>query len=168
MNILSAQIFTRKDGIALDTFFVHDAKTGNLAGAEQRDKFEKVLHDSLTGEELDFHALIAKQKVLRPVYQAYAGDRIPTRIYFDNEASETRTLVEVETEDRIGLLYAISQTLSELALDISAARISTEKGAAIDSFYVREEDGSKVLAAERRLAIERRLRHAIHSLDTRA
>ena len=96
---------------------------------------------------------------------AYAGERIPTRIHFDNEASETRTLLEIETEDRIGLLYAISQKLSELDLDISAARISTEKGAAIDSFYVREEDESKVLAPERHHSIERRLRHAIHALD---
>ena len=97
----------------------------------------------------------------------YAGERIPTRFHFDNEVSETRTLVEIETEDRIGLLYAISQTLSELALDISAAKISTEKGAAIDSFYVREADGSKVLAKERHHSIERRLRHAIHALDSR-
>src|SRR5438128_952943 len=167
LNILSAQIFTRNDGIALDTFFVHDAKTGALARAEQRHKFEKVLAQALTGEEVDFLALIAKQKVARPVYQAYAGERIPTRFHFDNEVSETRTLVEIETEDRIGLLYAISQTLSELALDISAAKISTEKGAAIDSFYVREADGSKVLAKERHHSIERRLRHAIHALDSR-
>ena len=165
LNILSAQIFTRIDGIVLDTFFIQDAKTGNLAGAEQREKFEKTLIKSLTGEEVDFPALIAKQKVSRPVYQAYAGERIPTRIYFDNEASESRTLLEIETEDRIGLLYAISQKLSELALDISAARISTEKGAAIDSFYVREQDGNKVVAPERHHSIERRLRQAIHALD---
>jgi len=166
LNILTAQIFTRMDGIVLDTFFVHDAKTGNLAGADQRDKFGKVLNKSLTGDEVDFSALIAKQKVSRPIYQAYAGERIPTRIHFDNEASETRTLLEIETEDRIGLLYVISQKLSELDLDISAAKISTEKGAAIDSFYVREEDGSQVLAPERHHSIERRLRHAIHALDT--
>ena len=114
---------------------------------------------------MDFQAQIAKQKITRPVYQAYAGERMPTRIHFDNEASETRTLLEIETEDRIGLLYAISQTLSELDLDISAARISTEKGAAIDTLYVRELDGSKVVAAERQHAIERRLRQAIQALD---
>ena len=42
LNILSAQIFTRTDGIVLDTFFVTDAMTGNLAGREQRDEFEKI------------------------------------------------------------------------------------------------------------------------------
>ena len=57
------------------------------------------------------------------------------------------------------------QTLSELDLDISAARINTEKGAAIDSFYVRELDGGKILSPERHRAIERKLRQAIHSLD---
>jgi len=164
LNILSAQVFTRKDDIVLDTFFVQDARTGNLAGAEQRDKFESVLHKALTGDEVDFEALIAKQKNTRQMYQAYAGERIPTRVRFDNEASETRTLVEIETEDRIGLLYAISQTLSELALDVSAAKICTEKGAAIDSFYARELDGSKLLAPERQHGIERRLRQAINEL----
>jgi [protein-PII] uridylyltransferase len=151
----------------LDTFFVHDARSGNLAGAEQRDKFEKVINQALTGEEVDFPALIAKQKIARPVYQAYAGEQIPTRIYFDNEASETRTLLEIETEDRIGLLYAMSQKLSELTLDVAAAKISTEKGAAIDSFYVREMDGSKVISPERHHSIERRLRQAIHALDAK-
>ena len=43
-------------------------------------------------------------------------------------------VIDVETEDRVGLLYALSQTLSELRIDISVAKISTEKGAAMDSF----------------------------------
>jgi len=167
LNILTAQIFTRTDDIVLDTFFVNDAKTGSLAGPEQRDKFESVLNKALIGGDMDFHALIAKQKITRPIYQAYAGERIATRIHFDNEVSELRTLLEIETEDRIGLLYTISQTLSEVELDISAAKICTEKGAAIDSFYVREMDGGKIVAPERQRAIERKLRHAIHELDAR-
>jgi [protein-PII] uridylyltransferase len=167
LNILGAQIFTRSDGIVLDTFFVNDARTGGLAGADQRDEFERVINRALTGEEIDFHALIARKGVARTAYQAYTGERIPTRVEFDNDSSDTRTVIEIETEDRIGLLYTISQVLSELELDISAAKISTEKGAAIDSFYVREFDGGKVLLPVRHQAIERKLRQAITSLDSR-
>jgi [protein-PII] uridylyltransferase len=165
LNILSAQIFSRMDGIVLDTFFVNDARTGGLAGPDQHDAFQGVIDKALTGEEVDFHTLIARQKITRPAYAAYTGERLPTRVHFDNESSETRTLIEIETEDRIGLLYAISQTLTELELDITGAKISTERGAAIDSFYVRELDGGKILVPERHAAIERRLRQGIAALD---
>ncbi len=165
LNILSAQIFTRSDDLVLDTFFVADAITGNLAGPDQRERFETVLHKALTGEELDFPALMARQRITRPLYQAYTGEKIATQIHLDNDASESRTLIEIETEDRIGLLYTISQILTELALDISAAKICTERGAALDSFYVRELAGGKVLASVRQHAIEQKLRQAIHKLD---
>ncbi|SPE56715.1 Bifunctional uridylyltransferase/uridylyl-removing enzyme [Verrucomicrobia bacterium] len=167
LNILSAQIFTRSDGIALDTFFVNDAKTGGLAGAEQRDKFEAVLVQALTGAEVDFPALIGRQKATRPTYEGYSGERLPTEVRFDNETSENRTVIEVQTEDRVGLLYAISQTFAELALDVSGARISTERGAAIDSFYVAEFDGRKILEPDRQRSIENKLRHAIKALEGR-
>src|SRR6266404_1596752 len=102
LNILSAQVFTRSDGVVVDALYVNDARTGNLAGPEQRDRFEEVINKALTGEEVDFHTLISRQKISRAVYQAYAGERIPTRVHFDNESSETRTVIEIETEDRIG------------------------------------------------------------------
>ena len=88
-----------------------------------------------------------------------------TGIHFDNDASETRTLIEIETEDRLGLLYAISQTFTELKLDIDGARILTERGAAVDSFYVRERDDGKVLDGERQKLIENKLREAISQFD---
>jgi [protein-PII] uridylyltransferase len=165
LNILSAQIFTRADGIVLDAFFVNDALTGNLAAREQHDKFAELLEKVLNGEELDLPALIARQITNRPVYQAYAGEQMATEIYFDNDASETRTLIEIETEDQLGLLYAISQTFAELSVDIAGARIVTERGAAIDSFYVRELDGGKIISPERQKLIEGKLREAIKRFD---
>lgn len=168
LTILSARILTRTDGIALDTFFVIDAFTGKLVTAEQREAFERLLTKVLAGEDQDLHKLIARQQTARPLYEGYSGEGIPTRIAFDNEMADARTFLEIETEDRVGLLYAIARTLTELELDISTARIFTEKGAAIDSFYVRELDGGKILLPERQKVIERRLTHAIATLERTA
>ena len=79
--------------------------------------------------------------------------------------SDDRTLIEIETEDRLGLLHAISQTFAEQRLDISAARIVTERGAAVDSFYVREIDGGQINLPARQSAIELALRAAIGQLE---
>ena len=165
LNILGAQIFTRGDGIVLDTFFVNDARTGNLAGAEQREEFSDLLEKVLTGETVDFPTLIARQTASRSSYSAYLGERLDTQIRFDNETSEERTLIEIETEDRLGLLYTISQTFTELNLDIAAARIVTERGAAIDSFYVSAVGGGKITAPERLEHLASRLREAIGKLE---
>ena len=168
LNILGAQIFTRADGIALDTFFVNDSRTGNLATREQREKFTGLLESVLTGDEVDLRSLIALQTSARSSYSAYLGERIGTQINFDNEASDDRTLIEIETEDRLGLLFVISQTFAELSLDISAARIVTERGAALDSFYVRELGGGKINSPARLLAVEKKLRTAIGQLEAAA
>ena len=165
LNILSAQIFTRTDGIVIDTIFVNDARTGNLAAREQHDKFAALLEKILVGEPVDLNALIKKQILSRTFYKPYVGEQMETQISFDNEISDSRTLIEVETEDRLGLLYTISQTFAELAVDIAGARIVTERGAAIDSFYVRELDGKKIESPERRLLIENKLREALSHLD---
>jgi [protein-PII] uridylyltransferase len=165
LNILGAQIFTRSDGIAIDTFFVNDARTGALAERDQREKFSELLEKVLTGENVNLHQLIARRTFSQPHYTAYFGERIETQIRFNNEASEGRTLIEIETEDRLGLLHAISQTFAELKLDISAARIVTERGAALDNFYVREIGGGKIDLAMRGSEIEVALRAAIGQLE---
>ena len=165
LNILGAQIFTRADGIALDAFFVNDGRTGTLASREQREKFSELLETVLTGEAPNLPQLIAHQSTGRPLYAAYFGERIDTQIRFDNDASDDRTLIEIETEDRLGLLYTISQTFSQLLLDISAARIVTERGAAVDSFYVREIEGGKINLPERQAEVEKALRSAIGQLE---
>jgi [protein-PII] uridylyltransferase len=164
LNILGAQIFTRGDGIVLDTFFVNDARTGGIATREQHKKFAALLEKILTGGEVNLSALIARQSA-QTTYQAYLGERIETQIQFDNAASDERTRIEIETEDRLGLLYAIAQTFAELQLDISAARIVTERGAAIDNFSVSEIGGGQILAGERQKWIEKKLRAAIQKIE---
>jgi [protein-PII] uridylyltransferase len=164
LNILSAQIFSRTDGVILDTFFVTDAKTGLLPVREEREKFERFLHAALTGS-LDLPPLIARQKVSVPIYRALEGEQIPTVVHFDSETSDNYTIIDIQTEDRVGLLYIISQTLAELSLDIALAKICTEKGAAMDSFYVAQADNRKVTSPEYQKFTSGKLKAAIASLD---
>jgi [protein-PII] uridylyltransferase len=168
INILGSQSFTRADGIALDTFYVTDATGGTLVKREERERFEEIVLKAFGSEDVNFPALIAKQRMARPLYQSHEGEQIPTRIDMDNESSETRTVIEIETEDRIGLLFTISQAFSELGVDIAVAKILTEKGAAIDTFYVTDIVHEKITDPELLRRIERRLREAIAALDAPA
>jgi len=47
-----------------------------------------------------------------------------------------RTIVEVQARDQIGLLYKLAKTISDHGFDITFARIGTERGVAIDTFYI--------------------------------
>jgi [protein-PII] uridylyltransferase len=168
LNILSAQIFTRTDGIILDTFFVNDAHGAALAKKEEKEAFEKILNESLTTGHVDFPALIARRRAPNRIYQSLEGDRLPTTFGFDNQTSSRSTILDVETEDRVGLLYYLSRTFAELGLDISLAKILTEKGAAVDTFYITTWDKQKITSQEHQRYIEHRLRDAIHALDIKS
>jgi [protein-PII] uridylyltransferase len=122
----------------------------------------------MTDGDTDLTALISRRQKIAPVYQSHGTERIPTVITFDNETSEAFTVIDLETEDRVGLLYIISQAFNDLELDISVAKIVTEKGAAVDSFYVIDSDGTKIMAPDRQKMVERKLRQAILSGIKRA
>ena len=155
LNILSAQIFTREDGIIIDSFYVTDAHTGLQATREERERFESLLHSVLTGH-LDLAELVSRRKASPSLYQPVSDERLPTTIHFDNSTPDSMTVIDVEAEDRLGLLYAISRALNELHLDIYLAKISTEKGGARDSFYVAERgarEGKKIERPQRQKEI---------------
>jgi [protein-PII] uridylyltransferase len=81
-------------------------------------------------------------------------------VELDNGTSDTRTIVDLQAEDRVGLLYDVTRTLADLHLNVYLAKILTERGAAIDTFYITEQNGSKVLEPERQKAVKHRLRLA--------
>ena len=99
LNILSARVFSRGDGIILDTFLVVDARTGGLAKRLERDTFKKQLTQALLpGESPEFQIQIdtlAKRA-------APAEWEWPTRIRIDTEAAESRTIIEVEVSGSAG------------------------------------------------------------------
>ena len=69
---------------------------------------------------------------------AWRTPAVPTELKIDNERSRDFTVVEVITEDRPGVLYAITRTLFDEGLDIHRSKIATEANRAVDVFYLRD------------------------------
>ena len=157
LNILAAQIYTRSDGIVLDEFFVADARTGQLADQKVRARFEKLAQEILTGD-LDPAKALSSAPTYPPRYRAVGDDAMVTSIRFDNEVSEQQTVIDLEAEDRVGLLFRLSSALYDMGIDIVLAKITTERGAAIDTFYVVDRGNGKIRDPARLEYIATRLR----------
>ncbi|MGH7872877.1 MAG: hypothetical protein ACREQO_11750 [Candidatus Binatia bacterium] len=70
--------------------------------------------------------------------------KVGTSINIDNGASDDFTIIEIFTEDRIGVLFTITYNLYRLGLSIHVAKISTNVDQAADVFYVTDQAGKKV------------------------
>ena len=67
------------------------------------------------------------------------------------------TVVEVSGLDRPGLLFALTNTLSRLNLNIASAHVATFGERAVDVFYVTDLMGAKITGAARQSTIRRAL-----------
>lgn len=165
LNVLSAHIYTRGDHVVLDQFGVCDRHLQAVSDQKQVAAAESMLQRTLMNqEEIDFRHVLEKLRSHRGTVPRIREVRIPTIISFDNEISSSRTVVEIQTEDQVGLLYTLTNTLTELGLDISFAKVFTEKGAAIDSFYIQDFEGRKITDTDRLEQIKTKLESAIHLL----
>jgi [protein-PII] uridylyltransferase len=81
-------------------------------------------------------------------------------VVFNNNAHPSCTILEVQAPDRMGLLYHLLRAISPGGIMIEAARIATEQRAALDVFYLRTKEGSKLEDHKLLLRLERRLRVA--------
>jgi [protein-PII] uridylyltransferase len=140
VNIISAQIHTRADGIAIDTFQVNEstgeAVTSPVTWARTLDALRAVL----TGDA-QVATLLEKRRAAGRATTLAGG---PAKITLDNHLSDDYTVLEVKCPDRLGLLYLVTRTLAALGLDIATARIATEIDQAVDTFYVHDGRGGKI------------------------
>ena len=141
LNILSADLFIREDDLVLDIFRVCTTNFGPIRSENEINRIEKLIARAFAeGEdarEVDFKNLIDKQAAPSVLDQPKPDFfRMPQRVFVSNEQSDTSTVLEIQAEDRIGLLYDIFTVLSELDAEVLNARISTQAGAAIDRFYL--------------------------------
>jgi [protein-PII] uridylyltransferase len=160
LNILSADIYTRGDNVVLDIFRVCDPRFRAVTDKRDQALVESTLRSALTDEHFDFAPLLeqARRRITR---HSRHGLDFPTRVTVENKTHPAFTIVQIQTPDHLGLLYELLSAFGEENVSIALSRISTEKGAAIDTFYVADRGTrAKITDSARIAALLQRLQNA--------
>jgi len=147
LTILKADIFTRADDISIETFYVATERLEAVTDPRDLATFEKILFQAMSMEQYDFTTAFAK-KSAKPRFPVYDSSEMPTQVSIDLRTSRAYTLLDVQTADYPGLLYRIACAIVEKGFNIVSARITTEKGAALDTFYLCDRVGKKIESEE--------------------
>ena len=157
INILSAHIYTWRDGTIVDIFNV----TPPLDPIHQNEVWDKVKNDlrALFNGKMNLSALLKKKATSSLSQKKLPSTRTLVRI--DNKSSDFFTIIEIFTNDRIGLLYSITKIMFEMGLDIKVAKIMTHGSQIADIFYVRDKFGQKIIDKQKTEMIKTNLERAL-------
>lgn len=141
-NIIDAKIFTGKNNLIIDTFKVTNIITSKNLEEEQcmkiSEDFESVLLNKLKPELLfEIHKRKWQRKILH-------RKEVSIKPHIEFDSDNNFTIIDIFSTDAIGFLYKITQTLSDLNLNIYFAKIATYGDGIVDSFYVLDYSGNKV------------------------
>lgn len=154
-HIISARLFTRKDGTVVDTIVAVNALPDSPIGPER----QAILKDRLertVGPEAKPSAVAIRPLPKRPELSSADLGRasFATRIKFDNNASADYSLIEVLAMDHPALLETLAACLTEKGLDIRFARLQRQGTRVVDAFFVTDREGRKLTDSTQRADIE--------------
>jgi [protein-PII] uridylyltransferase len=152
-NISGAHISTTRDGFAIDTFLLAREFDQDEDELRRARRIAESIEKLLKGEQR-LAALMAKRRERRGRIGAF---KVAPEVLIDNAVSQQFTVIEVAGLDRPGLLFELTNTLSDLNLDITSAHITTFGEKAVDVFYVTDLTNKKITSPQRQKAIRQRL-----------
>ncbi len=163
-DIVHAEAYTRKlangEREVLDLFRLQPQQgrppVATAAAPDVAAAISATLHDILAGKIDPSQAQPAPQ-------QEPAGTFHDTRVRFIEDDDGALCTLEVETDDRSGLLFTLARALSNQQVSVERSEVSTVKSRVFDRFTLAEHDGSPISEA-RRLHIQVAVISAIEAL----
>jgi len=142
LRILSAQLYTWSDRTVIDDINITSTLDKNF-----EDQDWVALDDDLDKAlQLRLGLTHRLAKKLKPVTRRKSkpGRRPKTRVVFDTQASENFTVLEVYANNKIGLLYNITHTLSDFGINTYRAKIGSKGDQVVDVFYIQDQNGQLI------------------------
>jgi [protein-PII] uridylyltransferase len=160
-NIADAQIFTTTDGYALDTIMFNREFDNDHDELRRGEQIGRLIEDAVTGRKY-LPEVIASKQTRRRKSRPFV---VSPKVSISNSLSDRFTVIEIEGLDRVGLLSQVTAILSDLSLDIGSAHITTFGEKVIDTFYVRDLVGQKIMNENRQNHIMARLKAAVAGVE---
>jgi [protein-PII] uridylyltransferase len=148
-SIIGAQVFSTRDGRALDTFRLRRAFTSDEDEKVRANRIIETVKQLLQGKRqvlIDLGKESRHNRRLKPF-------SLPASVEVSNTLSEKFTVIEVMGLDRTGLLHLLTRAIADLNLTIGSAHIGTYGEKAVDVFYVTDLTGHKIESRQRQKVI---------------
>jgi [protein-PII] uridylyltransferase len=152
-SIIGAQIFSTRDGHALDTFRLRRSFTSDEDEKVRATRIIDTVKQLLQGRRqilIDLGKERRHNRRLKPF-------ALPADVQVSNSLSEKFTVIEVSGLDRMGLLHQLTREIADLNLTIGSAHIGTYGEKAVDVFYVTDLTGHKIESKARQKKIREAL-----------
>jgi [protein-PII] uridylyltransferase len=139
LNIVDARISSSEGPFSISSYIVLDEK-GKPLGIDpaRKDRVRMRLIEELDDPE-DYPDIIHRRTPRQLKHFAF-----PTEVTFSNDTINLRTVMEVITPDRPGLLARVGQVLLEHRVRLTNAKIATLGERVEDVFFVTDEHGEQI------------------------
>ncbi|MEY4767375.1 MAG: [protein-PII] uridylyltransferase, partial [Pseudomonadota bacterium] len=135
LTILDARIITTADQYVLNSFQIIEQSGLAIQDRLRKQHICTVLRNNLLKQEVKLQKNIHRQSRQAKHFP------IPTTVLFTHDKTKQRTIIELITTDRAGLLAIIGQIFIELSIQLQDAKITTIGSRAEDIFYVTKTQG---------------------------
>jgi [protein-PII] uridylyltransferase len=142
LNVTEARIITTARNYAVDTYQLLDASGEPLQDYYQIQELLTLMNRELESTDGGVPS------VSRPAPRRFRHFKVPTRVNFQHDDVNDRTIVELFTTDYPGLLSRVGRVFFANGVDLQNAKIATFGAQAEDVFYVTDRHGQSLSEAQ--------------------